>query len=199
MASKTAWADGRSQYLTFLVDIDTESVTDTLGGITDELAAFDCLRTAPLDYLHTTVKQVGFMVEDPTGRDELSRASVERIAESAETVFSDLEPFGVTLPRLNVFPNVVFCEVQDDGRLWRPNRDLQSIAGVPAYRYDGDDYRPHVTLAEFCAIDGHENLLDWLARDRDVDESFVVDAIELTAVDPSDCFPAFRTVRRYPL
>lgn len=202
---RVGWTKGRHRYATFLWSIPDDGLAADLESVADRLDEFDCVRGVPERYVHVTIKQVGFVVDDPSDADEVSEATLESIADRAEGIVADADPFEVRVPRLNLFPSVVFGEIADDGGFESLHRALRAIDAVPAHPYEGDDYVPHVTLAQFAGRDDLESLLEWLERNRTIlaDEdgppTATVDSIDLVTVDPQSFFPRFRTVRRYSL
>lgn len=198
--AQESWADGRKRYLTFLVDICSHTVVEDLGNVASSLAEFESIRPVPPEYLHITVKQVGFTTEDAEEEDEVSPAKVEMIASQASEVFSKVEPFTTRFPRLNLYPSVVFCEAHAEGQLETLHRELMKLSGVPEHQHDGDSYEPHVTISQFKATSDYQDVLKWLQNNRDVSTGTVqVDTIDLVEVNPNHFFPEFRLVERYSL
>ncbi|SDM37299.1 2'-5' RNA ligase [Halogranum gelatinilyticum] len=184
----------------FLVDIEDETVLDALGAAADALDDLDGVEGASREYLHATVKMLGFVVSDPTGEDEVSRETAARLAAEASDAVDDIDPFELRLPRLNVFPSVVFCEVHDDGVLGAVHDRLLGLDGMPRYRYDGDDYTPHVSLAHFDTEAGFRRAVEWTEANRKVDAGrVIVDAFKLVDIDLREAYPTFETVERYEL
>lgn len=197
-SAREAWADGRDRYVTVCWSLEGE-IADELAAVADRLDECDCLRGVPARYLHVTVKELGFVVPDPVEANELSAADLERIENRTAEIASDVDPFEVRFPRLDLFPTVVFAAVDDGGRFERIHRRLRSIDGVPTYRYDGIDYAPHVTLAKFVDAD-LDPAIERLEGDRELAIGpATVDALDLIAVDPTAFAPRFETVRRIEL
>jgi 2'-5' RNA ligase len=184
----------------YLVDLDDGAVLDELMHVVDALDSLEGVEGVSRAWLHATVKMLGFVVSNPTDEDEVSAETAERLAIEAADAVADIGQFEVRLPRLNVFPSVVFCEVHDDGRLAEIHERLLGLEGMPAYQYDGDGYTPHVSLAHFETEVGFERAVAWTESNRELDAGTVtVDAFELVDIDLREGFSTFETVRRYEL
>jgi 2'-5' RNA ligase len=132
--------------------------------------------------------------------DEVSAITAEAIANQAADAISKIEPFSVCLPRLNIYPSVVFCEVHNEGQLETLHRNLMELPEVPEFQHDGDGYGPHITLAQFQGTSDFADLLQWMEHNREVSVgSAQIEAISLVEVNPHAFFPEFRTIRQYSL
>jgi len=197
---RKSWSDGRERYLTLLVDVCNHTTVEELDTVASSLAEFESIRPVPPEYLHITVKQVGFITENGRKGDEVSPPTVETIASRASEVFSEMEPFTARLPRLNLYPSAVFCEVHDEGQLETLHRQLLNLSEIPEHQHDGDSYDPHITLSQFQGAEDYEGVLEWLESNRDVSAGTLqVDTIDLVEVNPKHFFPEFRLVERYSL
>ncbi|MFC5969967.1 2'-5' RNA ligase family protein [Halomarina salina] len=164
----------------------------------DRLSAFDCLAVAPSRYLHVTVTPVGFLTDDPNGPGEFATDEVDALAADIGAALSGGDPFEVRFPRLNLFPTVVYAEVDDCGRFAALNDRVCALDAVPVHDRDRR-FVPHAALAQF-RDEAVSDLVDALERDRSLDVGPVtVDSLSLVCVDLGERFPAFDEVRRYDL
>jgi len=181
-----AFGGESARHLVFLADVG-DALTDARAG----LDQFDCLDVAPPAYHHVTVTVVGNVGEAITADAEA------RIRDAARDAFADIDAFDVSFPRYNLFPTVVYAEV-DGGRFAALNDRACAIDDVPVHGRD-DAFVPHATLAQFTGDSDYDELLDFLEANRSLDATATVDEVQLVAVDPSVRFPEFETVESYPL
>lgn len=156
------------------------------------LADFDCLAVAPPEYLHVTVTPV-----DTLG-DGVPPEAEDRIRRDARDAFADADAFDVRFSRLNLFPTVVYAEVDDDGGFAALNDRACRIPDVPVHDRDRS-FVPHATLAQFTGDDDYDALVDYLEENRALDATARVDAVDLVVLDHGRRFPAFETVETYEL
>lgn len=165
----------------------------------DRLSAFDCLTVAPPHYLHVSVKAVGRVVPDPDADEEFSTGDLPLLADAIGTALDGVDPFEVRLPRLNLFPTVVYSEIDDDGRFAALNDRVGAVPDVPVHERD-QQFIPHAALAEFVGTSDYPALVEALEDDRTVDVGPVeATTLDLVSVDLSDRFPRLESVRRYDL
>lgn len=192
--AEAAAADA-DRHLVFLAHVTDDAVRDALRPTLGALAGFDCLAAVPKRYLHVTVTLAGNV--GPGCR--LSAADEDRIAAAARDAFAGVDPFTASFPRLNLFPTVVFAEVEDGGRFADLNDRACGIDGVEVHDRDAG-FLAHLTLAGFRSSADYGALVDWLEANRSLDLPPVrVSEVELVAVALDERFPAFETVARYPL
>lgn len=180
-------ADASARHLVFLA-----SVGDALAEARTGLDQFDCLAVAPPAYHHVTVTVVGNVGEAVT------RAGEDRLREAARDAFDGVEAFDVSFSRYNLFPTVVYAEVDDGDAFAELNERACALDGVSVHDRD-DAFVPHATLAQFTGDSDYDELLDFLEEDRTLDLTARIEEVELVAVDPSERFPEFDTVESYSL
>ena len=164
----------------------------------DRISTFDCLAVAPPRYLHVTVTELGRVTDDPEEAGAFTPQGVEGLADDVGHALADADPFEVRFPRLNLFPTVVYAEVDDGDRLAALNDRICALDAVPVHDRDRQ-FVPHAALAQF-RDDGIAGLVESLERDRTLDLGPVaVDTLDLVRVDLRERFPAFETVRRFDL
>ena len=119
---ESEWTRGRSEYLAFLIPVDGDDVSAQAARAAERLSTIPGVEPYPDAYWHITVKGLGFQTEDGARSDEISPAGVQRIADAARMIFSDVPAFEARAGRINAFPEVVFLEVWDS----LPVRDLNT-------------------------------------------------------------------------
>jgi 2'-5' RNA ligase len=202
--------------LVALFDLPTPT-GDRFDPTLDRLREFDALAVVPRRYLHVTVTEVGRVVDDPDGPGEVAPGGVADLADAVGRALAGAERFEVRFPRLGLFPTVVYAAVDDGGRFGALNDRVRSLDAVPVAPRD-ESFVPHATVAQFRE-ERVEAVVAALERDRRLGESgpggsragdrgesaddgvpsVAVDAVDLVRVDPTERFPRFERVRRYPL
>ncbi|MFB6111762.1 MAG: 2'-5' RNA ligase family protein [Halobacteriaceae archaeon] len=189
------------EHLVFSVE-PGPAVRNALADAAAPVAAADAAIAAPPVYYHVTVTIAGDLVDPDTaaGPGEFDPAGLDRLRAAARDRIAALErgPFEASLPRLNVFPSVVFCEVAAGGQLATLNDALCELSGVPEHDRDLD-YVPHVTLGHFRDRD-IGGLLDRLKGQRQVDAPPLgVEAVTLIGMEFDQRYPERRVIERFPL
>lgn len=181
------------RHLVFIADIP-DRVLSQFESAMAPLVAFECLDVFPLSYLHITAKVVGTLGISVPADEE------QRVVEIGHEVFDvDSEPGSITFPKLNLFPSVVYAEVEDNERFARIN-DRLCESGLPVYDRDRNGFIPHVALARFTQAENHEVVIDFLERNRGLSiDPVEITAIRLIALDPSEWYPSFETVETFAL
>ncbi|WP_049899787.1 2'-5' RNA ligase family protein [Halococcus agarilyticus] len=193
-------ATNGGRHLVLVADVTDETVVSQFEPALTALERFDCIAAVPPSYLHVTVKVVGNVVENPQSDAAFTEENEDQIIEDTRSAFDGFEPFTVAFPRYNLFPGVVYAEVDDDGRFAELNRRVCDVPDVETWDRDGEGFVPHATLGQFIDTDGYGRLLDYLETNRAVRAGPLdVSAIELVAIDLAERFPAFETVERFDL
>lgn len=167
-------------------------VPDLFADTRRRLSDFDCLAVAPPGYLHVTVTPVG------TLGDGVPPDAEDRIRRDARDAFADVDAFDARFPRLNLFPTVVYAEVDADGGFAALNDRACRLSDVPVHDRDRS-FVPHATLAQFTGDDDYDALVEYLEANHALDATVRVDAVDLVALDHGERFPAFETVETYEL
>lgn len=196
-----ATPDRFREHLVFTIEPSPE-IREALAKAAAPLATSDAAIVAPQSYYHVTVTIAGNLVEPgaESGPGEFDPDSLKQLrADAKETLAeTECEPFEASLPRLNLFPTVVFCEVEDGGTLSTLNTELCDVPGVTEHDRD-DDYVPHVTLGHFVQTDIGE-LLKTIEQNRSVDSPPLgIDSVELIGMEFDQQYPERRTIERFPL
>ena len=199
---ESAWAHGRERYLAFLVPMDNPTAVAHLRPVAKRVGAIPGVESYPEDYWHITIKGAGFLVDQPSGSDELSKTAVDVAADRAATILDGERQFPVTLGRANGFPEVVFIEAWDGGDVRRLNTTLmERIPALPRQPNDGRGFLPHVSIARFVSGEGLPQVKALIRELRDAPPgpTFTVTHIDLIAAHLSAATPTFERVRRYEL
>lgn len=194
------WAGDRERYITFSVDVTQPSVHNALEAVRTVLAKHNCTTVAPPEYYHITVKQVGCVREPPERDTDVTPSTMSKLRRAAREMLSEVEPFEVSLPRLNLFDRVIFCEVAECEPLIELHWRLCNLPDVPQWKYEREDYVPHVTLSHFQSYEGLEGLFADLEPLRDVEiPSVTVESVSLQEMCPAGLYPPRETVEEFEL
>lgn len=192
------WAGDRDRYLSFSVDVTHPPVHDALEPIRTVLAKHDCTTVAPPEHYHITVKQVGCIREPPERESDITPSTASKLRRMAQETLSEVEPFEIDLPRLNLFDRVVFCEVAECDPLFEIHGRLCDLPDMPQWKYEREEYVPHMTLAHFRSREGIEELIADLEPYRDLEIPPIrIASVSLQEMHPAELYPARTTVAEF--
>jgi 2'-5' RNA ligase len=186
------WAQGRAQFLVFLVSVLDRRVRGAIAAFIERLRGLSCLDLYPEDYWHMTVKMVGFEVDRRTRDDEVLGHEVQPILRAAEDSLAGESPFNVQL---------VFLEAHDGGRLKTLHQKLaRALSHYPRFPYDGEPYLPHVSLARYVSQESLAELKERLASLRSEKLApLAVGQVEFVRARPSGDYPKFDIIGQITL
>ena len=193
---------GRAQYLAFLVRIEGAAAQQYIAAMQKRLDGIPGVEPYPEDYWHVSVKGGGFQVIKRSLPDDVLREDVPRIAGDARRLLFGQRAFEAKLGAMAGFPEVVFIEVHDGGRIRELNTLLtKGLPNVPRYPIDAGVFLPHVSIARFTSNDGLPQLREAIASHRDDAEgpTVLVRRIEFVKVWLSEQTPEFQTLASYNL
>lgn len=192
---------GRTRHLVLLAHISDPAVISGLSPVLDRLDEFECFESIQVRNLHITIKVLGNIVEDPSGEREYSREGERHLATAFSSALDKIPSFSITFPRLNLFPAVVYGEVDDGGHFIEANRAICDLPEVSVWERDRDGFVPHLTLGHFTQSDGYEEVVAYLEENRSLSvPSMTIDELGLMAFDFTEGrFPAPEVVKRYEL
>jgi 2'-5' RNA ligase len=196
------WSKGRAQFLAFLVRIEDVAAREHIARVQLRIDGIAGVELYPEHYWHMTVKGAGFQVIKRTHDDDVLRQDVPKIARAAQELLAGQPAFDAQLGLPNGFPEVVFVEVRDGGRMRALNALLtERLASVARYPFDGDVFLPHVSIARFSSNHGIADVKSKLAEARTdgPGPSFPVRRIEFVKAWLSDETPEFETLATYRL
>lgn len=196
------WRRGRMDYLAFLVPVEVEAARRHIRQTIERLEPVPGVQPYQESYWHITVKGVGFRVDSPSRRDEITPAVAESIAEEARSALSKEAAFEVIMGPVNALEGVVCVEVEAGGRIQQINRHLLEVApDMPRSPVD-DYFLPHISIAHFTSDDGIDELKSTLAQLREEHPrgpSFTVSRIDLILARLSESGPTFEPLASYRL
>src|ERR671917_2302500 len=192
------WHDGHALSASLMVPVNAQRFHERLEPIRDALRPFRFVSLHPDHFMHVTLVLLGFVVEEPKEKGEVSRERLGQIEADAREALADFPAFPVWLANLNAFPGAAFVEAHDGGMLDALRGAL--ALGCGPEKPEGP---PHLTLAYFQAPDGtpaSEALISTIERYRDWPlGEITVDEVEMTMLDLSTDYPEPETLARIPL
>jgi 2'-5' RNA ligase len=199
--TKGEWARGRSEYLTFLIKIDSEKIAERIGDVQNKLSVASCMDPFPKEYLHISVKSGGFLVGTIKSDDEISRKNITKIIDQASKTLEDVRPFKVWLKKLNIFSDVVFVEVHDNNAIKGIHKSLKErVDFLRSSRYEGDSFIPHLSICGFKNEKEFSKLLMVLEKLRNTSfGAFEVDSLDLVVAHLNHKWPILETIHTYAL
>jgi len=123
---------------------------------------------------------------------------VDRIDEAVSRAVAGTDPFEVEFTRFNLFPDVVYTEVEDEGRLAGLNRRLRAHPVAATLDRDAGGFIPHLTLGYPTGATDYDALLTPLEADRDLDvPALAVDRVTPALIDGGEWPPTHDHLRTY--
>jgi len=194
------WTRGRSQYLTFHVRIKDEELIEKIVEIQSRLSTISCVAPFPKDYFHISVAGLGFLAESEEYEDDILIENLQRIINQAGEVFQQFSKFEVLLSRLNIFPDVIFVEVHDAGRIEEIYRRLQAIPEIRNRKSAYPSLLPHISIMHFQKNEDFIRLISCLEKLRNTEfGKMTVNSIELVNAHLSQKYPKLNTIQRFEL
>lgn len=205
LAPTTDDADAGSYQLGLLADITDPAVHTGYRSVYDALDRFDCLDTTLAGSLHLTIKLFDITVASSpdsgwSSADGEWPPAVGRVDRAVTETLSEHSPFEATVTRFNLFPDVVYGEVADNGRLAALNQAVCDHPDVSTLGRDGEEFIPHLTFGHFENDADFEAFVDFLEANRQLSlPSIGVDEIELVAYEVGGRPPSYDRIATYDL
>ncbi len=194
------WTKGRNQYLTFHVRIRDEKLIRKIAEIQSKLSAFSCVAPFPKDYFHISIAGLGFLAKSKEYDDDILMDNLQRIINQAKEALQPLNRFDVFLSKLNIFPDVVFVEVHDGGKIEEIFRRLQAIPEIAKRTFDYPSFLPHISIMHFLENKDCTRLIDHLEKLRDTEfGKMTVNSIELVNAHLLKKYPKLNTIHTFEL
>lgn len=168
-ADQSRWrlARGRAMLIAFIAPLLDSPLAGEVEALQARLSDLACIEPYPRDLLHITVKLGGFQVVLQTMDDDIPRANLPAIADSAARVISTTPAFTAQVGPINAFPDAVFLEIEDHGQLKDLHLRLcEEVKGLHLYPTEVENYLPHISIARFRSQDDLSQLKKRLAALR---------------------------------
>lgn len=196
----SGWTKGRNQYLTFVVRIRDEELVGKIAEIQSELSTISYVAPFPKGYFHISVAGLGFLTKSIEYDDDISVENLKRIINQTKEALQPFSRFDVFLSKLNIFPDVVFVEVHDGGKIGKISKRLQEIPEIGKRSFDFPSFLPHISIMHFLDNKDLTKLIVRLEKMRDTEFGRMsVHSIELVNAHLSKRYPKLNTIHTFEL
>ncbi|MEF8813685.1 MAG: 2'-5' RNA ligase family protein [Halovenus sp.] len=186
--------------LALLADITDAELYSVGEELSEKLDRFGCFSTSPPEAYHLTVKLFDVAVSPSVADTDDPPPSVRRVETAVSRVLAAYQPFDIQFPQLNLFPDVVYAEVADRGRLAGINKDLCQEDKIAVFDRDYDAFIPHLTLGYFQNDIGYELFVEFLENNRTICfPPFTIETLSLVAYDIGGHPPTYKRIERYEI
>jgi 2'-5' RNA ligase len=125
---------------------------------------------------------------------------LQRIINQAKEVLQQFSKFDLFLSKLNIFPDVVFVEVHDGGKIEKIFRGLQAIPEIRKRKFDYPSFLPHISIMHFQKKEDFTRLVSYLEKLRDTEfGKMTVSSIELVNAHLFKKHPRLKTIHTFEL
>ena len=194
------WTKGRNQYLTFHVRIRDEKLIGKIAEIQSKLSSISCIAPFPKDYFHISVAGLGFLAKSEEYEDDILLENLQRIINQAKEALQTFSKFDVVFSKLNIFPDVVFVEVHDRGKIEEMSRRLQAIPEIGKRKSDYPSFLPHISIMHFQEKKDFIRLIEHLEKLRRTEfGKMTVHSIELVNAHLPRKYPKLNTLYTFEL
>jgi 2'-5' RNA ligase len=191
---------GRDQYLTFHIRIRDENLVKKIIEIQSRLSAFSCVDPLPKDYFHISITGLGFLTKSEKYEDDILIENLQRIINQAKEALQPISKFDIVISKPNIFPDVVFMEVHDEGKIEEIFQRLQAIPEVRKKEFIFPSFLPHISIVMFQNNKDFTKLISQLEKLRNTElGTKTVNSIELVNVYISMEYPKLRTIATFQL
>jgi 2'-5' RNA ligase len=192
------WRSHLGPYALCVVRVPTEAVQPQLDALRADLARLPGVRIHPDHFLHITLQELGFVVDAPRGRDEISGARLEEFVQSAIEPVSQVPAFSIQLGGANSFQDAVFLDVDGSGPLTQLHERLFDVATI--LRPPDYPYLAHCTVAHYDGTTPAQAAASVIEPWRhQVLGGFSVSEVEIVTLDPAEPYPQLTTYAVIPL
>jgi len=151
--------------LVLLADVPGADNRPAYERVTSMLGEFDCLTPSAFEALHLAVKRFDIAVDDATTETD----AVEQVNEAVTDAVAATDPFDIEFTQFDLFPDVVYAELEAGGRLADLNRRLCAHSTTLARDRDLDGFVPHLTLGHLTGDSDYDTLATFLEANRGLD------------------------------
>lgn len=171
---------------------------EDLGNLTSALASLDYVRLVPPSTYNITVQELGYLNEQPNGRDEITQQWLDEYLEQCALSLRDFRPFDVQVGGANSYIDTAILDVHDNGWFSRIHDVLVDfVSQPPRTRYP---YLPEFVIAQYTKKAEPGNLVSILTPYRDTAfGSFRVEAIDILRIPTTEPYAEPTLIRSYPL
>lgn len=192
------WRAHADPFAACIVRVNAGDLGPGFGLLRRDLTHLHGVRQHPDHFMHIMLQELGFVVDDPYARDEISSGRLEEFAQAAIEPASSTSTFKVTMGGVNAFQDAIFLEVGSGAGLTLLHERLFELAAVPGV--PDFTYVPHSTIAHFDGTASHAAALKAIAPwRREKLGEFVIDEIEVVLIDTGQPYPVLESFAVIPL
>lgn len=187
-----AWRARAGRFALCIIRVPQDALRGPIGELRAALDDVPFVRLHPDHFLHIPIQELGFIVANPSARDELSQARLDEFVHHARDPVSGFRPYQVRLGGVNSFLDAPFLDVYDGGWCSRIHHRLRGVVAIPPdTRFP---YLPHVTLGHYTARRRIENLPALLTPWRDMPfGEFIATEMEIVTMAVDEPYPLLLT------
>ncbi|WP_276998751.1 2'-5' RNA ligase family protein [Haloquadratum walsbyi] len=182
--------------LVLLADVSDAFACSAYERVVGTLSEFSCFDPVPHEILHLTVK----LFDDPVESVTINDNPIKQIDEMISHEIMRTDPFEISLTQFNIFPDVVYAEIDDDGKLGDINRRLCAHAETTTLDRDGEEFIPHLTFGYLDDISEYDKLINYLESNRELDlPTLNIDELSLVVREVGEHPPVSNHLKTYEL
>jgi 2'-5' RNA ligase len=135
-----------------IVHVQAPEIVKGISAILRQLKKIDAFAPTPLDALHLTVRNLGMLVDQPTGKQAVSLEQLPILIESIGRALDGTHSFTIRLRRVNSFFICPIVQVHDNGRILAIRERLEAELGplgLTDFDYGPRGFIPHLTLGYY--------------------------------------------------
>lgn len=196
------WSKGRMEHLAFLARIEGNAILQKIKKVQDDLSRNICYKPFPTDYMHITVKVLGFLSEKKEHPDDYTSRELADVMERAKDAFSPFDKFTIEIGPVNIVPQCTFAQIQDYGIFAELNKIVLEIPGVMKRESrDYPNFMPHMSMGHFKSRDDFGELIKAIELNYRGFEfgTTILERIDLVIVHLEGNHPVLETIKSYPL
>lgn len=191
------WRSRAGPFALCVVRVPTAAIQPALDHIRGDLTQVGGLRMHPDHFLHMTLQELGFVVDEPKRPDEITPNRLEEFVQSAVAPAAAAGAFAVELGGTNSFQDAVFLEARGAARLVQLHEQLLDLAGTP--RRAAFPYLPHCTIGHYDGTASVAAAVEAIAPWREARFGTLdITEIEIVTLDPSQSYPPLESYAVIP-
>lgn len=192
------WYQRTGDFVYVCARVPADSLSADYDRLLETLQEFPFTRPIPRQSLNITVQELGYLIDRPHGRDEITQQWLDEFIQHAETPISSFAPFDVRMGGANSFVDAAILDVHDNGWLSRIHaRLLDFVSQPPSMRYA---YLPELIVAQYIRVAPIASLVRALTPFRDMTfGTFRVTSIDVMRVKTSEVFAEPELVHSFEL
>lgn len=192
------WRGSSGPYAACIVRVPADALQPQLASVREQLSDLSEVRLHPDHFLHIMLQELGFVVDHPSRRDEISSGRLEEFAQSAVEPVASTSPFELQLGPVNAFEDAVFLETGGGVKLNRLHNRLFELAAIP--NEPDYPYLPHCTVAHFTGVSSVASAVAAITPFRTTPLGRLqVTEVEIVTMDAAEAYPVLQTYAVIPL